>query len=86
MIQDDIVQLQLAEFSSSSKQVLHGLDSQGIGMGRGTGLGLSVSFGIINDTGGTLGVENIGEGAKFVITLPIADKAKLKAKADAMAV
>ena len=55
-------------------------------MGRGTGLGLSVSFGIINDTGGTLGVENIGEGAKFVITLPIADKAKLKAKADAVAV
>ena len=34
MIQDDIVQLQLAEFSSSSKPVLHGLDSQGIGMGR----------------------------------------------------
>ena len=55
-------------------------------MGKGTGLGLSVSFGIISDMGGNLQVENIDEGAKFVVTLPITNKPKIKAKADAVAV
>jgi C4-dicarboxylate-specific signal transduction histidine kinase len=40
-------------------------------MGKGTGLGLSVSFGIIRDMGGNLRVDNIDDGAKFTITLPV---------------
>ncbi|UCC31696.1 MAG: PAS domain S-box protein [Phycisphaerales bacterium] len=37
----------------------------------GTGLGLSVSLGIIRDHGGTLTAENTGDGARFIITLPV---------------
>lgn len=44
--------------------------------GKGTGLGLSVSFGIIRDHGGSLGVVNGPEGAIFTIRLPaLLDKA-----------
>ncbi len=40
--------------------------------GKGTGLGLSVSFGIIKDHGGEIRIESVpGDGATFVITLPI---------------
>jgi PAS domain S-box-containing protein len=39
-------------------------------MGKGTGLGLSVSYGIVRDMNGTVVGENIGEGARFTITLP----------------
>lgn len=39
---------------------------------KGTGLGLSVSYGIICDMGGTLSVENIEDGARFAIRLPMA--------------
>ena len=40
--------------------------------GKGTGLGLSVSFGIIKDHGGEIRPESKpGEGAAFIITLPI---------------
>lgn len=38
--------------------------------GKGTGLGLSVSFGIIRDHGGSLGVVNGPDGAIFTIRLP----------------
>ena len=40
-------------------------------MGEGTGLGLSVSYGIIHDMNGTIIAENINDGARFTITLPI---------------
>jgi PAS domain S-box-containing protein len=40
-------------------------------MERGTGLGLSVSYGIIQDMKGTIAAENIDDGARFTITLPI---------------
>ena len=40
-------------------------------MDRGTGLGLSVSYGIIQDMKGTIAAENIDDGARFTITLPI---------------
>lgn len=40
-------------------------------MGKGTGLGLSVSYGIIQDMGGTIEVENIEGGAQFTISLPV---------------
>jgi signal transduction histidine kinase len=40
-------------------------------MGKGTGLGLSLSYGIVRDMDGTIVAENIGEGARFTITLPI---------------
>lgn len=37
----------------------------------GTGLGLSVSYGIVTDLGGTIHVEDAGEGARFVVSLPL---------------
>ena len=39
-------------------------------MGKGTGLGLSVGYGIVRDMDGTIRAENIGDGARFSITLP----------------
>jgi len=40
-------------------------------VGKGTGLGLAVSYGIIQDLGGTIEVKSRrGEGASFTITLP----------------
>lgn len=46
--------------------------------GAGTGLGLSVSYGIIERHGGRLEVfSNIGEGATFVIKLPVKEEAAL---------
>ncbi len=40
-------------------------------MGKGTGLGLSVSYGIVRDIYGTIVAENVDDGARFTITLPI---------------
>jgi len=40
--------------------------------GVGTGLGLSVSYGIVQQHGGTINVESTaGEGTRFIITLPL---------------
>jgi PAS domain S-box-containing protein len=41
-------------------------------MGKGTGLGLSLSYGIVRDMQGTIAAENLGDGARFTITLPMA--------------
>jgi PAS domain S-box-containing protein len=41
-------------------------------LGQGTGLGLSVSYGIVRDMDGAIRAENIGDGARFTITLPVA--------------
>lgn len=42
--------------------------------GKGTGLGLSVSFGIIKEHRGEIGIESEpGAGATFIITLPVAE-------------
>jgi two-component system NtrC family sensor kinase len=42
-------------------------------VGKGTGLGLAVTYGIIKDHGGEIRVESKpGEGATFIITLPVA--------------
>lgn len=38
---------------------------------RGTGLGLSVTFGIIDEMGGTIMADNFDGGARFRITLPL---------------
>ncbi|WP_456385163.1 c-type heme family protein [Desulfolithobacter sp.] len=44
-------------------------------MEEGTGLGLSVSYGIIEDHGGTITVESEpGQGAVFIITLPVIEE------------
>jgi two-component system NtrC family sensor kinase len=60
----------------------HGIDKQHLDLifepffttkpvGKGTGLGLSVSYGILQQHGGTLEVESeIGKGSTFVVTLP----------------
>lgn len=40
----------------------------------GTGLGLAVSYGIVQDAGGRLTVENRSSGARFTLILPIADE------------
>lgn len=42
-------------------------------VGEGTGLGLSVSYGIITQMRGQLSVESTDQGARFLLTLPIAD-------------
>ena len=45
-------------------------------VGKGTGLGLSLCYGIINEHGGTIRVHSkSGEGATFVIELPVAQEA-----------
>jgi signal transduction histidine kinase len=44
--------------------------------GRGTGLGLSVTYGIVQEHGGTLTCESdISHGTRFRLVLPVADRA-----------
>ena len=41
-------------------------------VGKGTGLGLSMSYGIINDHGGTIDFKTeVGKGTTFIIKIPI---------------
>ena len=41
-------------------------------VGKGTGLGLSITYGIVKEHGGTISVvSRHGEGATFLITLPL---------------
>jgi len=42
-------------------------------VGKGTGLGLSISYGLIKDFGGSIRAENGDIGARFTITLPVAE-------------
>jgi two-component system NtrC family sensor kinase len=44
-------------------------------VGQGTGLGLSISYGIIKKHGGEIRVDSkLGQGATFILTLPISDQ------------
>jgi two-component system, NtrC family, sensor kinase len=49
--------------------------------GQGTGLGLSISYRIISDHSGTIEghSEGVGQGATFIVSLPLAESAKLAA-------
>jgi len=40
-------------------------------IGKGTGLGLSVGYGVVRDMNETIVAENINDGIRFTITLPI---------------
>jgi len=42
-------------------------------VGKGTGLGLSISYGLVKNIGGAIHVDNGEAGARFTITLPVAD-------------
>ena len=42
-------------------------------IGKGTGVGLSITYGIVTEMGGTISVRNVEGGAKFTVTLPVAD-------------
>jgi len=43
-------------------------------VGKGTGLGLSLCYGIVNEHGGTITVSStFGEGATFVVEMPVAE-------------
>ena len=44
-------------------------------MGKGTGLGLSVTYGIVQEHGGTLTCESaLGQGTRFTLALPLAPR------------
>ncbi|MDB6125385.1 MAG: hypothetical protein JWQ71_4378 [Pedosphaera sp.] len=48
-------------------------------VGKGTGLGLSLCYGIITEHGGTITPESkLGEGAKFIVDLPVTQEAVAK--------
>ncbi|HUK88966.1 MAG TPA: ATP-binding protein, partial [Blastocatellia bacterium] len=52
-------------------------------VGRGTGLGLALSYGIIQEHGGSIFVESrSGEGAHFTIKLPTAHARQMQAAGD----
>lgn len=54
-------------------------------VGEGTGLGLSISHGIIRQHGGQISVESVpGEGATFLIDLPLSPLANPKPQPDAV--
>jgi signal transduction histidine kinase/CheY-like chemotaxis protein len=47
-------------------------------VGQGTGLGLSVTYGIIQEHGGSIKIDSkLGEGSTFIITLPIVEHSNL---------
>lgn len=51
-------------------------------VGAGTGLGLSITYGIIQEHGGTISVQNHpGEGATFLIELPLTEVEEVEAEA-----
>jgi CheY-like chemotaxis protein len=53
-------------------------------VGKGTGLGLSLSYGFIKEHGGSITVDSApGEGATFVIELPVAPEEAGRVDADA---
>ncbi|HUR44651.1 MAG TPA: ATP-binding protein [Candidatus Saccharimonadales bacterium] len=51
-------------------------------VGKGTGLGLSLSYGLIQEHGGSIEVQSKpGEGATFIVELPVATQSELSASA-----
>jgi len=40
-------------------------------VGKGTGLGMSVAFGVVRSHGGSISAENVGEGARITVLLPL---------------
>jgi C4-dicarboxylate-specific signal transduction histidine kinase len=51
-------------------------------VGLGTGLGLSITYGIVKDHDGSISIDNRpGEGATFIIELPLASEERVRAAA-----
>ena len=48
---------------------------------QGVGLGLAISYGLIEDMGGTLRARNVEDGAVFSVRLKLADEAEHALKA-----
>ena len=46
-------------------------------VGEGTGMGLAISFNIVNDHNGEISVEDANPGARFKVSIPVRQEARV---------